>query len=126
MKGKIIVIVVVVFLGLLVGMFFLQTNKLDKALEEEVLGQLMLTEIEDGTYHGIYESNLVSAEVDVIVVNHHITAIIITRHDTMFGKDAETIIDDVVVQQSLDVDDIAGATYSSKVIKRAIEDALST
>lgn len=126
MKRKMILIGFVGLVGLLVGVFIVQTNQLDKALEEQPVNQVFLSEISDGTYHGLYESSLVSAEVDVTVVNQQITEIIITRHDTLFGKDAEVVIDDVLLEQSLDVDDVAGATYSSKVIKRAIENALQS
>lgn len=126
MKRKMILIGFVGLVGLLVSVFFVQTNQLDKAFEKQPVNQVFLSEIADGTYHGLYESNLVSAEVDVTVVNQQITKIIITRHDTLFGKDAEVVIDDVLLEQSLEVDDVAGATYSSNVIKRAIENALQS
>jgi len=85
-----------------------------------------MSEIGDGVYQGIYESNLVSAEVDVFVSENMIVKIIITRHETLFGKDAKRVIDDIIQNQSLEVDDVAGATYSSEVVKRAIQDALNS
>ena len=61
----------------------------------------------------------------VVTVNsHRITEIDIIRHDGGRGKDAESITKSVVEYQSLQVDSVAGATYSSRVILRAIEDAL--
>lgn len=126
MKIKIVIpIIIVAFIGLLVGMFIFQTNELSYQLEADELGILRLTELENGSYTGAYESSLVSAQVEVEVHDHKIVEIKIIRHDTMFGKEAENIIEDIIHTQSLEVDDIAGATYSSKVIKRAIEDALA-
>jgi uncharacterized protein with FMN-binding domain len=61
----------------------------------------------------------------VTLSNHEITEIVITRHDNGQGQAAEAIIDDVTSEQTLLVDAIAGATYSSKVILLAIHDALS-
>ena len=40
------------------------------------------------------------------------------------GNKAETIVDDVVDKQTLDVDTVSGATVSSKVILKSIENAL--
>ncbi len=40
------------------------------------------------------------------------------------GQPAEAIIEDVVEDQSLDVDSVSGATYSSRVILKAIEATL--
>jgi uncharacterized protein with FMN-binding domain len=48
----------------------------------------------------------------------------IVRHLNGQGKPAEVIPDRVIEMQSLDVDIISGATYSSKVILKAIENAL--
>jgi len=84
-----------------------------------------LSEIEDGTYFGEYSQAPISVHVEVTVFNHQITQIQITEHVTGQGQPAEVIIDDVISSQSLQVDSIAGATYSSKCILLAIENALS-
>ncbi|MCL1846351.1 MAG: FMN-binding protein [Coriobacteriia bacterium] len=81
--------------------------------------------IADGTYHGFYDVDLISAEVSVVVKDHRIADITIIEHKTGRGRPAEVIIDAVVAQQSLQVDTISGATNSSKVILKAIELALS-
>ena len=41
------------------------------------------------------------------------------------GKPAKAIVPKIVDAQSLEVDAVAGATNSSKVIKKAIENALT-
>ncbi len=78
----------------------------------------------DGTYIGSYETTVVKVKVAVTVVNHTITEIEILKHDNGQGKEAEEILNDVIESQSVLVDSIAGATYSSKVILLAIIDAL--
>lgn len=83
-----------------------------------------LSQIEDGTYTGKYESFPLAAEVEVRVADHVITGIELVRHSHGQGEAAEAIPARVVEAQSLEVDVVTGATYSSKVILKAIENAL--
>lgn len=83
-----------------------------------------LDNIEDGSYYGRYSTFPVSVEVKVTVTDHVITAIELIEHRHGQGKAAEVITGKVVEAQNLAVDLISGATYSSKVIIKAIEDAL--
>jgi len=96
-----------------------------KIIDDTVIETPDLTKIEDGTYNGSYDSILVAADVDVTVIDHRITSIVIIEHKTGRGAPAEVIIDEVVAQQSLDVDTITGATNSSKVILMAVQNALN-
>lgn len=84
-----------------------------------------LNSIADGLYLGSCENGLVKAEVEVEVQNHAIASIKILKHDNGLGSGAEVIIDTVVEQQSIELDAVAGATYSSGTILKAVEDALS-
>ncbi|MBU1144999.1 MAG: FMN-binding protein [Firmicutes bacterium] len=101
------------------------TSNLEALLQEEVL-VIDLSLIEDGTYFGAYSSFPIIVEVEVTILSHEVTQIIITKHDNGQGEPAEAIVDEVILSQSLQVDAIAGASYSSKVILLAIEDALVT
>ena len=83
-----------------------------------------LAQVADGTYTGSHTIAPVTAEVAVTVQDHAITDIVITRHDTGLGRPAERIVEDVMAQQSLDVDSVSGATVSSRCILKAIEAAL--
>ena len=67
---------------------------------------------------------LVSAKVSVEVEEPLVTSIIILEHECGRGKKAESIIDSVIKKQSLKVDAVSGATVSSNVILKAIENAL--
>jgi len=109
-----------------IGIFvFIQLST--KSLEE--LGRTTITtpdfsHLEDGDYTGRYSAFPVNVELSVEIQDGKIIAIDITKHDNGQGKDGEKIVDDVIKAQSLEVDVISGATYSSKVILKAIEDAL--
>jgi len=83
-----------------------------------------LTKAADGTWIGECTTTLVSARVSVDTLSHKIEDIEILNHDCGKGKPAEAIVDRVIDAQSLDVDTVSGATGSSKVILRAIQDAL--
>ena len=94
-------------------------------LADITLNDLNLDQVADGSYDGSYSVFPVSVEVTVTVSDHIITEIDITKHDNGQGQAGEVIIEDVLEAQSLEVDIISGATYSSKVILLVIQDALA-
>jgi uncharacterized protein with FMN-binding domain len=79
----------------------------------------------DGAYQGRYDGGMVKASVEVTILTGIIRRIDILDHECGLGRPAEAIVNDVVAAQSLDVDAVAGATYSSMVILKAIEMALT-
>jgi uncharacterized protein with FMN-binding domain len=83
-----------------------------------------LAEKADGTYSGSCDNGLVKVQVEVIVQNNVIQDIKLVQHKNGLGKKAEAIIDTVIIQQSIEVDTIAGATASSQTILKAVENAL--
>lgn len=102
-------------------------SKMESNLEE--LMQLDVTDVDlksisDGTYTGEYSALPVSAKVSVSIKDHRITNIDLLEHNNGQGAGAEVIPLIVVEKQTLQIDTISGATYSSKVILKAIEDAL--
>ena len=54
-----------------------------------------------------------------------IVSINLMEHRNERGKTAEVIVDNVVATQKIDVDAVSGATNSSNVIKKAIENAVT-
>jgi len=84
-----------------------------------------LSMIPDGTYTGRHKVFPINVEVKVVVSNHQITEIELVKHFNGQGSAAEVIPGRVMDAQSLDVDIVTGATYSSKVILKAIKAALS-
>jgi uncharacterized protein with FMN-binding domain len=95
-------------------------------LTETSIPDVDLSKIADGVYKGSYKVFPVEAEVRVTIENHKIVAIELVKHFNGQGAAAEVIPDRVTEAQSLGVDIVSGATYSSKVILKAIENALQS
>jgi uncharacterized protein with FMN-binding domain len=115
---------VILVVGIGVALFVKQSQDALNQLAKTQITDVDLSVLADGVYDGSYSAFPVSVSVTVTVSDHVITAIRITKHDNGQGKPAEVIVDQVLEAQSLQVDVIAGATYSSKVILLAIRDAL--
>jgi uncharacterized protein with FMN-binding domain len=84
-----------------------------------------LSKVKDGIYTGEFDAKLVAAKTSVTVKDGKIVKIELIEHRNGRGKAAEAILPKVISAQSLDVDTITGATNSSKVILKAIENALT-
>lgn len=91
-----------------------------------VFKNIDLTKVEDGTYEGEYDVGYIYAKVKVEIKDGMIVSIELLEHRNEKGKPAERILDDVLVNQKIDVDVVGGATNSSKVIKKAIENAVNS
>lgn len=115
------------FLFLIIGgiLFFQSMEKGINDLIELEIEDIDLSLIEDGDYTGSYQQLPVSVEVIVTVVNHDISKIVITKHFNGQGTLAESIIDNIVSEDSINIDTVAGATVSSKCILLATKDALT-
>ncbi|MGB4661089.1 MAG: FMN-binding protein [Mobilitalea sp.] len=100
--------------------FFAYKNKIASI---DITG-MNASEIKDGSYLGEYDVGYIYAKVEVIVQNNKITDIAIIEHDNERGTPAEVITDQIIEQQSTQVDAVSGATNSSMVIEKAVEDAL--
>lgn len=83
-----------------------------------------LSDIQDGNYVGEYSIVPVYVQIEVSINNHQITDITILQHNNGLGSAAESIVNDVIEEQSLDIDAVSGATVSSKCILKAIENAI--
>ncbi len=120
----IILAAVLVIGGAVAAKYFSDLSSYRQAVEEMTIGEVDLSMVADGTYTGSAEAVWVGATVEVTVKDHRITEIKLDhRHGQ--GEAAEVITDHVIEEQSLQVDLISGVTSSSKVILKAIENALS-
>lgn len=121
-KGlKILGIISCIFIFIVVA-FFIKL-KLTKVPVVE-MQNIDLTRVQDGSYIGEYSTETNKAKVKVNVKSNKIISIDILKHENGLGEKAEKLIEDVVNQQTVDVDNVSGATASSNVIKKAIENAL--
>lgn len=127
-KKIILSIVIFIFtIGLIGGAVYLK-NVADykQAVKETTFDEINISDVSDGVYIGEYDVNFIYAKVEVTVQNREITDIIILEHRHEHGKAAETVINEIVDEQRIDVDAVSGATNSSIVIKKAVENALKS
>lgn len=95
-----------------------------KAVAGTNIGEIDVSGIPDGVYAGEYDVNFIYAKVEVTVKGGEMTNITLLEHKQERGKAAEAIVQDMIVEQKIDVDAVSGATNSSTVIKKAVENAL--
>ena len=88
------------------------------------IDDIKIADVADGTYSGAHHWFPVTVRVKVTVENGVLTDIKLIEHFNGQGQAAEQLLDDVIEAQSLKVDAITGATYSSVTMLNAIEDAL--
>ncbi len=128
MKRKRIIILVAVAVAVIVtGLAVVKSivAGLERQFAGITVSEVKLAGLADGVYSGSSAVFPISAEVKVTVKDHAITSIELASHNHGRGAAAEVIPDRVVEAQTLQVDVISGATYSSKVILKAIENALT-
>lgn len=80
--------------------------------------------IADGEYIGECNVGYIYAKVKVSISNGVINDIELLDHHNERGKAGEGVIAKILSEQRIDVDAVASATNSSKVIKKAVENAL--
>ena len=80
----------------------------------------------DGVYEGSAQGYKSTITVSVTVSGGAVTDIeVVGESDTAnYFSQAEAVLDDIVSRQSLDVDSVSGATYSSEGLINAVYDAL--
>lgn len=119
--AKIIGVTLLIFVIIAAGGFLYIKNM---ELPEINVGEVQLQNVADGSYNGAYSAGLVSASVTVNVKDKKIQGIVINKHENGLGKKAETIVEDIIDKQSLNINAVSGATLSSNVIRKAVEQAL--
>ena len=126
-KKKIISVIILLFLliGLICGAVYLK-NVADykRAIGETTFDEIDIADVSDGIYMGEYDVNFIYAKVEVTVEDGEIVSINILEHRHERGKAAEKVIEKIIEEQKIDVDAVSGATNSSTVIKKAVENAL--
>ena len=126
-KKKIISVIILLFslIGLICGAVYLK-NVADykRAIGETTFDEIDIADVSDGIYIGEYDVNFIYAKVEVTVEDGEIVSINILEHRHERGKAAEKIIEKIIEEQKIDVDAVSGATNSSTVIKKAVENAL--
>ena len=105
--------------------YYLDYEKYKNCISRIQLQSIDTSQTADGTYIGEYDVGYIYAKVSVIVSGGLITEIRLLEHRHQRGQDAEQITRDIVASQRIIVDAISGATNSSLVIEKAVENALT-
>ncbi len=126
-KVALFAVMLLLLIDLVWGIIYLKSvADYKQAVKETTYEDIHISDIPDGVYVGEYDVDFIYAKVEVTVQNGEITNINILEHRHERGKTAEVITDSIVDEQKIDVDAISGATNSSTVIKKAVENALKS
>lgn len=107
------------------GIYFMDFIRYKNAVKGLIIENVEIGKLETGTYIGECDVGYIYAKVKVAVEDGQITGIEILEHKQERGKKAEKITDRIVEQQTLQVDAVSGATNSSLVIRKAVENAMT-
>ena len=119
--------------SMMMGLMMVGCQGSTTSTTQEDTSSVVVTQTSTGGYvDGVYQGSGVGYENGKTVVEVEITGgkianikVVSTEDDEEFFRMAEPILEEVVANQSTDVDAVAGATFSSTGILEAIEDALS-
>ena len=95
-----------------------------KELKVLKIENIDFNKVKNGDYTGEYNININSAKVNVSVKDGLIVKIDILKHHHGPGYGAEEITEEIIKKQTIEVDAVSGATKSSTVLKKAVENAL--
>lgn len=125
MKKRILIV-----LGIFLGLFlifgvsvYMQIRKNTDYILSQDIQDLNFSAYEDGVYQGEYYSEDIGVRVFVELEDGQVTSISYEDHLYGKGEKAEMINQDILASQSIMVDDVSGATTSSRCIKLAIMNA---
>lgn len=129
LSRKRILLSTVILLILLISLIFTavylkKVADYKKMVKETTFKNLNISSIPDGVYVGEYDVDFVYAKVKVTVQSGVITNIDILEHKNGRGSSAEVVADRIIEEQKINVEAVSGATNSSTVIKKAVENAL--
>ena len=125
-KAFLIAISMFLIIGLFAGGLYLKSIGDYKAqVDALTFDEIDLTKVVDGVYEGQCDTGVVQARVQVTVRDHRMESIELLEHENGRGTPAEAILDQMLQNQTTAVDAVSGATCSSKVIRKAVENALA-
>jgi uncharacterized protein with FMN-binding domain len=111
--------------GIALAAYLKQVADYKRSVSETSIEEICLSDIPNGVYIGECDVNFIYAKVEVTIKNGEITGIRILGHKNERGQAAEAVVDRIVAEQRIDVDAVSGATNSSTVLKKAVENALN-
>lgn len=116
------IIAILIVLCLVGGSIYLiKVWNYQKTVKSLAYSDIAIEDIENGIYIGECNVDFIYAKVAVTVENGAITQIDILEHKNERGTPAEKIIDNILQQQSIDVDAVSGAQTQVKSSKRRLK-----
>lgn len=120
------VVLLAIISGALLTNYLISVKTYKTAVSKITYEKQNILDIADGAYTGDCDVQFIYAKVRVTVKEHRIADIQLLEHRHERGAAAESILKKMIDTQKIDVDVVAGATNSSKVIKKAVDNALSS
>lgn len=119
--------IIAILIGMLILAAYLKSvADYKRAVNDISIEEICFSNLLDGVYIGECNVNFIYAKVEVTVHDGKIINISILEHKNERGQAAETVVKQIVSEQKIDVDAVSGATNSSTVLKKAVENALKT
>lgn len=111
--------------GIIFAIYMFKVNSYQTTVANFSYTEIDFSDTADGTYTGECDVDFIYARVAVEIKSGQIADIQLLKHRNDRGAKADVIVDSIVTEQQIDIDTIAGATNSCKVIKKAVEKALT-
>ena len=121
---KTLLAIVIVIAVIIISAFAIVSVRMSGQVKAFDKSGIDLSHVADGVYNGHSETDLVKVDVQVTVANGKIEDIEILKHECGKGHPADVIVNDMIKDNTVEVDVVSGATMSSEVIKDAVRDAL--
>lgn len=119
----IILVIVAIAIG---AVYMIRVNNYKSAVANITYSGIELSSIPDGLYLGECDVDFIRAKVEVVVAGGRIEEIRLLEHYNDRGEAATGLEQEIIHQQMIDVDAVSGATNSSRVIKKAVDNALQS
>lgn len=125
-KAILLVLAAILIVTLVCGLLYLKATKTYKdEVRKMTFENIEFERITDGVYTGKCDVGFIYAKIAVAINDGQIQSIDLLEHKNDRGTPAEVTTEKIIGAQGLEVDAISGATNSSKVIKKAVENALT-
>ena len=105
-------------------LYFIDFNQYQQKMKNTEIADVDVAHLADGEYIGSYNVGYIYAKVKVIVKDGAMEEVQLLEHRNEHGARAEALVDEIVKKQKITVDSVSGASNSSRVIKKACENAL--
>lgn len=121
---KVSLIILLVLVLAIAALVMVAVKQSSEKLAAMVNVDIDMEQLADGIYTGSSDGGLVKVQVQVEVKDHHIISIELLRHDNGKGAPAEAMLDEMIEQNTDNVDGVSGASMSSSTIRNAVNAAL--